>query len=65
MRLRNLYFQTYKRGGRNDMIQTVIETLIAKAFSQGKEYPVYNRFALYEGCMYYHLADELGKEVGI
>ncbi len=47
------------------MIQTVIETLIAKAFSQGKEYPVYNRFALYEGCMYYHLADELGKEVGI
>ncbi len=40
------------------MIQTVIETLIAKAFSQGKEYPVYNRFALYEGCMYYNLADE-------
>ena len=58
MWLRNLYFQTYKRGSRGDMIQTVIETLISKAFFQGKEYPVYNRFALYEGCMYYNLADE-------
>lgn len=58
MWLRNLYFQTYKRGSRGDMIQTVIETLISKAFFQGKEYPVYNRFALYEGCLYYNLADE-------
>lgn len=58
MWLRNLYFQTYSRGTRGDMIQTVIETLASKAYCQGKEYPVYNRFALYEGCLYYNLADE-------
>ncbi len=58
MWLRNLYFQTYNRGTRGDMIQNVIETLVSKAYCQGKKYPVYNRFALYEGCLYYNLADE-------
>lgn len=39
------------------MIQAVMETLIAKAHCQGKEYPVYNRFAFHEGRLYYNLAD--------
>ena len=39
------------------MIQAVMETLIAKAHCQGKEYPVYNRFAFHEGHLYYNLAD--------
>ena len=58
MWLRNLYYQTYNRGSRNDMIQAVMETLVAKAHCQGKEYPVYNRFAFYEGRLYYNLANE-------
>ncbi|WP_251494862.1 hypothetical protein [Otoolea muris] len=58
MWLRNLYYQTYNRGGRNDMIQAVMETLVAKAHCQGKEYPVYNRFAFHEGRLYYNLANE-------
>ncbi len=57
MWLRNLYYQTYNRGSRNDMIQAVMETLVAKAHCQGKEYPVYNRFAFHEGHLYYNLAD--------
>lgn len=57
MCLRNLYYQTYNRGSRNDMIQAVMETLVAKAHCQGKEYPVYNRFAFHEGHLYYNLAD--------
>ena len=57
MWLRNQYYQTYNRGSRGDMIQAVMETLIAKAHCQGKEYPVYNRFAFHEGRLYYNLAD--------
>ncbi|NBH20097.1 hypothetical protein D3Z55_22565 [Clostridiaceae bacterium] len=40
------------------MIQAVMETLVAKAHCQGKEYPVYNRFAFHEGRRYYNLANE-------
>lgn len=58
MWLRNLYYQTYNRGSRGDVIQTVIDTLASKAYCQGKEYPVYNRFALHGNCLYYNLADE-------
>ena len=57
MWLRNQYYQTYNRGSRGDMIQAVMETLIAKAHCQGKEYPVYNRFTFHEGRLYYNLAD--------
>lgn len=55
--LRRMYYNMTKKCVRKETIQQVVETLMAKASFEGKEYEVYKRFAMYNEKLYYYLAD--------
>lgn len=52
-----IYYKTIQKSIRKDAVNQVLDTLTAKASVEGKIYETYKRFGMFEGKLYYLLAD--------